>query len=159
MVKFTYLDIPNPRLKPEMTKSFLRVGQLIGWELQRGNRTFSGLLIIGEKAIPGGFQTMADCNLDTSVGPQVPLETAKEIIQTVLAEYQKNSATVLVNPPPGKMPAHGTGKITGQIKVDPPVCGHKGGINVGTDLGTGKLVGKCALCGASANVELSFPES
>jgi len=99
MVKFTFLPLTDSRLRPAMTGSFLKVGQLISWELTRGNRTFTGLLIVGEKAIPQGIQTMADCTLDPPEAPQIPLETAREIVQTVLSEFQQRGIVAL-NPPP-----------------------------------------------------------
>ena len=155
MVKFTSLTLSDPRLRPEMTKSFLQVGQLIGWELARGIRTFSGLLIVGEKATPQGFQTMADCTLDTPAGQQIPLETAGEIVQTVLGEFQQRGIIAL-NPPGVAAPA---GKIKANVKVHPPSCGHKGPIQGVMNRTTGEWTGKCAQCGAPAKIEMELPES
>jgi hypothetical protein len=87
-VNFKFLDLSNPRLKPEVTRSFLNVGQLVGWELPEAKQTYTGLLIVGEKTIPEGFQTMVDCTMDNPPSP-VPLEKAGKVVQTVLKQYQE----------------------------------------------------------------------
>ncbi len=153
MVKLKNLQLSGSRLCPEMTKGFLQVGQLFGWELTRGTRTFTGLVIVGEKSIPQGFQTMIDCTLDTPVGPQVPMETAGEIVRKVVSEFQQRG-TVALNPPGQKPPM---GKVQVTFKVDSPSCGHKGPIQGAQDPATGEWTGKCVQCGAPAKVEMVLP--
>ena len=82
-VSFKFLPLDDPRYKPEMGKSFLRVGQLVVWELPRKTETYTGLIVVGEKAVPQGFQSMVDFTLDVPMIP-IPMERAQQIAQTVL---------------------------------------------------------------------------
>ena len=45
-------------------------------------------------------------------------------------------------------------KLKGNVTVHPPTCGHKGPITGTLDKKTGKWSGKCAQCGAPAEIEM-----
>jgi hypothetical protein len=96
-VNFTFLPLTDPRLQPEMTKTFIKVGQLVGWELPQHSQTYTGLLVVGEKTVPQGFQTMADCTLDIPATP-VPMEKVGRIVQTVLREFQQRGQMNITTP-------------------------------------------------------------
>lgn len=96
-VTFKSLPLDDPRYKSEMGKSFLRVGQLVGWELPRKTETYTGLIVVGEKAIPQGFQSMADFTLDVPITP-IPMESAQQIAQTVMREFQQRGTVQITTP-------------------------------------------------------------
>lgn len=96
-VGFTFLPLTDSRLHPEMRESFIKVGQLVGWELPQHNETYTGLLVIGEKTVTQGFQTMAECTLDTAATP-ITIEKAKQITQIVLREFQQRGQMNFTSP-------------------------------------------------------------
>jgi hypothetical protein len=99
MVNFKFVPLPDPRVTPEIKARFLTFGQLIEWELTDSSGMYTGLIFIGEKKIPAGFQTMMDIVMNRGVGK---LSTAKgrEIIQTVIGEVQQRG--VMLNTTPAK---------------------------------------------------------
>jgi hypothetical protein len=97
MVNFKFIPLPDPRVTPEIKARFLNLGQLIEWNLTDSSGTYTGLIFMGEKAIPEGFQTMMDVVMNRGVGK---LSTAKgqEIIQTVVREVQQRGIMLNVKP-------------------------------------------------------------
>jgi hypothetical protein len=65
MVTFTFLPIADVehRVAAAHRAQFLTIGQLVKWELTDASGAYSGLMIIGEQPIPGGFQTMANMTI------------------------------------------------------------------------------------------------
>lgn len=96
-VSFKFLSLDDPRYKREMGNSFLKVGQLVGWELPSKAETYTGLIVVGEKAVPQGFQSMADFTLDIPATP-IPMERAQQIAQTVMREFQQRGTIQLTTP-------------------------------------------------------------
>ncbi len=76
-----------------MAATFLKVGQLIEWKLTDASGTYSGLIVVGEKKIPAGFQTMADLVLDIGE-KEIPMAKAQQLTQTVLTEFQQRGVVV-----------------------------------------------------------------
>ena len=64
MVKFTFLPLSDERLAPAHRAEFLATGQLIKWELTDASGAYSGRMIVGEKATPQGFQSVANMTID-----------------------------------------------------------------------------------------------
>jgi hypothetical protein len=81
-VKFGFIPLTDPRLTPEMKAKFLQVGQLASWELRDSSGTYTGLIVIGEKAVPQGFQSMADITMDIPA-KKPPMAKVQEISQIV----------------------------------------------------------------------------
>jgi hypothetical protein len=88
MVNFTVLPIGevDVRVAAAHRAQFLSIGQLIKWELTDASGAYSGLMIVGEKAIPDGFQTMANMTIDVGAKPLLP-EKLQELSRVVNAEF------------------------------------------------------------------------
>src|ERR1700739_4786201 len=96
MVNFKCVPLPDPRVTPEIKAKFLNFGQLIEWDLTDSSGTYSGLIFMGEKKIPEGFQTMMDVVMNKRDGTPTP--KAHEVIQTVVREVQKRGVVSLKKP-------------------------------------------------------------
>ncbi len=90
MVTFTFLPIADVehRVAAAHRAQFLTIGQLVKWELTDASEAYSGLMIIGEQPIPGGFQTMANMTIDTGAAP-IPPTTIQELSRIVNAEFAR----------------------------------------------------------------------
>jgi hypothetical protein len=86
MVTFTFVPLTDPRLTPQIKAQFLNVGQLINWKLTDASGTYTGLIVVGEKPHPQGFQSMAEVMIDI---PEkgIPMEKVRELGQTVQTEF------------------------------------------------------------------------
>jgi hypothetical protein len=101
MVNFSFIQLPDPRLTPDIKSKFLSVGQLIKWELTDSSGIYTGLVIVGEKSIPQGFQTMADITFDIG-DKEIPVTKFQEISRIVLTEFQQRGVVTLKKPPSTK---------------------------------------------------------
>jgi hypothetical protein len=90
MVKFTFIPFTDGRLTPDLKAKFLRVGQLVNWEYSDASGTYTGLVVIGEKQIPGGFQSFADVTIDLG-SREIPIEKIREVSAIVNGEFQKQA--------------------------------------------------------------------
>lgn len=95
MVRFTSLPLTDPRLTHERKKPFHDVSLVVGWELSKNNRIYTGLLVIGQKAPPEGFETHLECYIDTPTGKQPPLKTSGKIVRTVIGEYRRQKPVLI----------------------------------------------------------------
>jgi hypothetical protein len=59
MVDFTFVPLSDPTLTPELKARFLKVDQLVNWKSTDSSGAYSGLVIVGEKTRPQGFQSTA----------------------------------------------------------------------------------------------------
>jgi hypothetical protein len=91
MVEFKFVSLPDPRVTPELKGRFLNVGQLVEWKLTDSSGTYTGLVVIGEKKIPQGFQSMADFTLDIPASGEIPIAKAQELSALVLNEFAKRA--------------------------------------------------------------------
>ncbi len=91
MVKFTSIPLSDPRLTPELKAQFLNVRQLVNWESTDSSGTYSGLVIVGEKPHPHGFQSTADFTVDVPPGDGIPIAKVQEISRTVQTEFFKRT--------------------------------------------------------------------
>jgi hypothetical protein len=87
MVNFTFIAISDQRLTPQLKATFLNVGQLINWKLTDSSGTYAGLVVVGEKPHPQGFQSMADITIDIPPGKGIPVAKVRELSQTVQGEF------------------------------------------------------------------------
>jgi hypothetical protein len=87
MVNFKFISLSDPRLTPSLKAQFLNVGQLINWELTDASGAYTGLVVVGEKPHPQGFQSMADITIDVPPGEGIPIAKVRELSQTVRAEF------------------------------------------------------------------------
>jgi hypothetical protein len=69
-----------------MKAKFLQVGQLASWEFRDSSGTYTGLIVIGEKAVPQGFQSMADITMDVPT-KEPPIGKVQEISQIIQREF------------------------------------------------------------------------
>jgi hypothetical protein len=91
MVEFKFVPLLDPRVTPELKARFLNLGQLVEWKLIDASGTYTGLVVIGEKQIPQGFQSMADFTLDITPNVQIPAAKAQELSRLVLNEFAKRA--------------------------------------------------------------------
>jgi hypothetical protein len=63
-------------------------------ELTDSSGSYTGLFVVGEKAIPQGFQTMAEFILDTPA-KRIPTAKLEEISQIVQSEFVKRGVAQL----------------------------------------------------------------
>lgn len=54
----------DERLAAAHRAEFLTIGQLIKWEPTDASGAYSGLMIVGEKATPQGFQSVSNMTID-----------------------------------------------------------------------------------------------
>lgn len=94
MVNFTFVRLPDPRITPEIRARFLNVAQLIEWQLTDSSGTYAGLVIHGEKAIPQGFQSMAEFIVDIPPAG-IPDAKLQEISQIVQSDFVKRAVVLL----------------------------------------------------------------
>ena len=92
MVRFTSLPLTDPRLTHGRKKPFQDVSKLFGWEMTENNLSYTGLLVIGKKAAPEGFEMLLECYIDTPTGKQPPLERSGGIVRTVTEEYREQES-------------------------------------------------------------------
>jgi hypothetical protein len=97
MVKFSFIPVTDPRLAPEMKAKFLQVGQLVSWEYTDTSGTYTGLIVIGEKSIPQGFQSMADITMDIPA-KEVPMAKVQEVSQIVQQEFVSRTIVGIKKP-------------------------------------------------------------
>jgi hypothetical protein len=98
MVKFTFLPVSDSRLSAAQKAQFLNVGQLIQWEVNDTSGTYTGLLVIGEKGIPQGFQTFADVTIDIGDRKELPMAKVQELSQIVQTEFKQRAIINLKKP-------------------------------------------------------------
>lgn len=91
MVKFTSIPLSDARLTPELKAQFLNVRQLVNWESTDSSGTYSGLVIVGEKPHPYGFQSAADFTVDVPPGDGIPIPKVQEISRKVQIEFFKRT--------------------------------------------------------------------
>jgi hypothetical protein len=95
MVNFKIAKLPDPRVTPEVTAKFINFGQLIEWVYtEKSGTTYRGLIFVGEKPHPQGFQTMADFLIETE-GQEIPLQKAGEVSQIVMSEFRRQGLMTL----------------------------------------------------------------
>jgi hypothetical protein len=88
MVNFTFIPLTDPRLTPQLKSQFLNIGQLVNWELTDASGTYKGLIVVGEKPHPQGFQSIADITIDLPAdGKGIPVTKVKELSQIVQTEF------------------------------------------------------------------------
>jgi hypothetical protein len=66
MVQFKFIPMDESKVKPELKEQLLTIGRLVRWDYTDDQGTYTGLVVIGEKAIPRGFQTVAKVSLDAA---------------------------------------------------------------------------------------------
>jgi hypothetical protein len=94
VVTFKKVPLTDLRLTAEKKKSFLQVGQLFQWDYSDASGKYSGLVIVGEKSIPQGFQTMSDLTVETA--PEgTPMTQVEAVLRNVAAQLQQQSAVAL----------------------------------------------------------------
>lgn len=97
MVNFTFLPMDETKIAAAHKAQFIKVGQLIKWELADPSGSYSGLVIVGEKPIPNGFQTMADVTID--VGDKgIPMAKVQELSRIVQTEFVQRGVISLQKP-------------------------------------------------------------
>lgn len=97
MVNFAFVPLSDPRLTPEMKASFLNVGQLVKWDYTDASGTYTGLIILGEKKIPAGFQSFADITFDIPA-KEIPMAKIQEVSQIVTKEFRERTVVGLFKP-------------------------------------------------------------
>ena len=90
MVDFTFLSLDDPRLTSGIKATFLNVGQLVGWKLTDPSGAYTGLVVVGEKPVPQGFQAMAEFIVDSPANA-IPMTKIQEISCTVQTEFVKRA--------------------------------------------------------------------
>jgi hypothetical protein len=90
MVNFTFIPLPDPRLTADLKAKFLSVGQLIKWELSDSSGTYTGLVVVGEKQHPQGFQSTADITFDIG-DKEIPIAKFQEVSQIVQTEFRSRA--------------------------------------------------------------------
>ncbi len=99
MVNFKFVPLPDPRVTLEIRAKFLNFGQLIEWDLTDPSGSYGGLIFVGEKKVPQGFQTMMDVVMNKGAA-KIPTAKAQEVIQTVVREVQQRG--IMLNTKPAK---------------------------------------------------------
>jgi hypothetical protein len=94
MVNFKLVPLPDLRITPEIRARFLNVAQLKEWQLTESSGTYTGLVVHGEKAIPQGFQSMAEISVDIPPAG-IPDTKIQEISQIVQSEFVKRAVILL----------------------------------------------------------------
>jgi hypothetical protein len=86
MVNFVFIPLTDPKLTPELKARFLNVNQLIKWELSDSYGVYTGLIVVGEKPYPQGFQSTTEITFDI---PEEETSAAKmqQISRLVHAEF------------------------------------------------------------------------
>jgi hypothetical protein len=72
----------------------LTIGQFIKWELTDGSGAYSGLMIVGEKQAPQGFQTFANMTIDVGE-KEIPAAKVQELFRVVNAEFMQRAVISL----------------------------------------------------------------
>jgi hypothetical protein len=87
MVNFKLASPSDPRLTADIRSRFLRVGQLVAWDLtDSSGQIYTGLVIVGEKPHPQGFQSVADITVDIPEGDGIPIDKIQELSRIVQTE-------------------------------------------------------------------------
>jgi hypothetical protein len=97
VVKFTFLPMDESKITPAQRAQFINLGQLIKWELGDSTGSYSGLIIIGEKAIPQGFQSMADITIDLD-DREITSAKIQELSRIVQTEFVQRGVINLRKP-------------------------------------------------------------
>ena len=86
MVNFVFIPLTDPKLTPELKARFLNVNQLIKWEVTDSYGVYTGLIVVGEKPHPQGFQSTTEITFDF---PEEETSAAKmqQISRLVHAEF------------------------------------------------------------------------
>jgi hypothetical protein len=100
MVNFAFVALTDPRLTPQLRGQFLRVGQLVEWTLTDSSGCYSGLVVIGEKPHPQGFQSGAEITIDIPAGPGIPIAKVQEISRAVQAAFVERAVIHTAEPGP-----------------------------------------------------------
>jgi hypothetical protein len=66
MVHFNFIPMDESKVKPELKKQLLTIGQLVAWDYTDDQGTYEGLIVVGKKAVARGFQTIASVSLDAA---------------------------------------------------------------------------------------------
>lgn len=90
MVNFAFVPLSDPRLTPELKARFLKVDQLVKWESTDSSGAYSGLVIVGEKTRPQGFQSTAEFTVDIR-DKGIPIAKVQEISQIVQNEFVRRA--------------------------------------------------------------------
>ena len=99
MVNFKFIPLSDARLTAELKPTFLRVGQLISWDFtDSSGQTYTGLVVVGEKPHPQGFQSMADISVDIPAGPGIAMEKIQELSEIVQTEFMQRGVVTYKKP-------------------------------------------------------------
>jgi hypothetical protein len=91
MVDFKPVPLTDPRLTKELRNKFLNVGQLVEWKVTEGSETYTGLVIVGEKPHPQGFQSMADFTIDLGNRNEIAITKVQALTQEVMGEFKRRA--------------------------------------------------------------------
>jgi hypothetical protein len=96
MVNFMFIPLTDPKLTPELKARFVNVGQLIKWELTDPSGVYTGLVVVGEKPHPQGFQSTTEITFDI---PEEETSAAKiqQITRLVQAEFVQRGVVGIKN--------------------------------------------------------------
>jgi hypothetical protein len=86
MVQFKFIPMDESKVKPELKEQLLTIGRLVRWDYTDDQGTYTGLVVIGEKAIPRGFQTVAKVSLDAAT-KALPTRKVQELSRLVGNEF------------------------------------------------------------------------
>jgi hypothetical protein len=97
MVNFKFIPLTDPRLTAQIKEKFINVGQLINWDYTDSSGKYSGIVVIGEKEIPQGFQSMADITLDIGE-KEISMAKIQEVSGIVSTELRQRMVVDLKQP-------------------------------------------------------------
>jgi hypothetical protein len=86
MVHFKFIPMDESKVKPELKKQLLTVGRLVRWDYTDDQGTYTGLIVIGERAISRGFETVANVSLDAAT-EDLPTRKVQELSRLVGNEF------------------------------------------------------------------------
>jgi hypothetical protein len=86
MVHFKFILMDESKVKPELKEQLLTIGRLVRWDYTDDQGTYTGLIVIGEKAIARGFQTVAKVSLDAAT-KALPTRKVQELSRLVGNEF------------------------------------------------------------------------
>jgi hypothetical protein len=86
MVNFMLVPLTDPKLTPELKARFVNVVQLIKWELTDSSGVYTGLVVVGEKPHPQGFQSTTEITFDIPE-EETPAAKIQQITRLVQAEF------------------------------------------------------------------------
>jgi len=86
MVNFSFIPLDESKVRPELKEGFLTIGHLVKWDYTDDHGTYTGLIVVGEKATPKGFETAAKITIDAAT-KSLPTRKIQEMSRVVANEF------------------------------------------------------------------------